>query len=177
MKLTHRHKVHIWRKSCRSVSQSVSHGHVVCLDPIYPPNTPQVLWWEVAFETFWSPERRVQTVARCQRDDKAPDSSLPLTEDPTGSALGVQRLSIPSLLFGRNRNACLSSRCLFPSSPLQWKGESVAGVGISHPVSPGRPIKAGGEVHVSQPQRNLAIRGRASRRLRLTPCVCRRDEK
>lgn len=52
-----------------------------------PSKTPQVLLWEVIFETFWSLGHTVQTVARCQGDDKAPNSSLPLTQRPTGMTL------------------------------------------------------------------------------------------
>lgn len=43
----------------------------------------------------------MQTVAWCQRGNKAPDSSLPLTENLTGMAFDVGRLSIPLFLLGR----------------------------------------------------------------------------
>lgn len=129
-----------------------------------PSKTPQVLLWEVIFETFWSLGHTVQTVARCQGDDKAPNSSLPLAERPTGMTLVFCAYRFPCFPGSEMQNIAhglsffsntVSVHFFFSPRPLSHRlfrlPLTVEGIGsradsgpISHSVSAGTVIKAGG---------------------------------
>lgn len=104
---------------------------------------------------------RFITAAHCGSDRNGARCSEPVNS--LTPSLGGLHFFPPAASF------CLP---LYSGKANRWRGWASVTLSVSEGWS-----KPFGEAHVSLPQRNLAIRGRASRRLRLTLCVSRRDEK